>query len=77
MMRLRNNDLEVHSGHTCFFSPTVIKSLMERYGFEVKKIKFVNFHEINTFKRSLQDFLCKIFGNKLRYEMIVFARLTA
>jgi 2-polyprenyl-3-methyl-5-hydroxy-6-metoxy-1,4-benzoquinol methylase len=76
MIRFLNNDLEVHPEHTCFFSPTVMKNLMKRHGFVVKRIKFVNFHEINTFKRSLQDFLCKIFGDKLRYEMMLFAQLT-
>ena len=74
IMRFLNNDLEVHPEHTAFFSPTVIKNLMRRYGFMFKRIKFMNFHETNTFKRALQDFLCKIFGDKLRYEMMIFAQ---
>jgi len=76
MIRFLNNNLEVHPEHTCFYSPTTITNLMKRHGFIVKRIKFVNFNEINTFKRHLQDFLCKIFGDKLRYEMMLFAKLS-
>ena len=74
MIRFLNNDLRVHHEHTCFYSPSTIKQLLERHGFEIKRIKFMNFHETNTFKRALQDFLCKIFGDKLRYEMMIFAQ---
>lgn len=74
LIRFMNNDLEVHPEHTCFYSPTVIKTLLERYNFAIKEMKFVNFTQIDTFKKSIQNALCKIFGDKLKESMIVFTK---
>ena len=75
ILRLRNNDLSVNKEHTAFFSPSVLQTLLERHGFEIKKLKFVNFHKVNTFKRYLQEMFCKLFGDKTRYNMMVFAQI--
>lgn len=75
IIRFLNNDLKVHPEHTCFYSPTTLTGLMNRHGFDVKKMKFINFHKSDTIKRFIQNFLCDIFGDKLRYEMMAFAQL--
>ncbi len=74
LIRLLNNDLKVHPEHTLWFSPTVIKSLLNRHHFTMEKIKFVNFQNADTIKRFLQNLLCDILGDKLRYSMVVFAK---
>ncbi|MDP2925962.1 MAG: class I SAM-dependent methyltransferase [Nanoarchaeota archaeon] len=74
IIRLLNNDLSVNSEHTIFFSPTVIKTLLNRHGFVIEKYNFVNFHKIDTFKRLVQDILCNILGKHLKYTMMIFAK---
>jgi len=76
IMRFFNNNLSVHPEHTFFFSPTTIDTLLKRYAFKIKKIKFVNFSEADTLKKRIQDILCKIFGEHLKYNMMVFANLS-
>ena len=75
IIRLLNNDLEVHPEHTYFFSPTVIKTLFQRYDFEIKKIKFVNFNYIDNLKKFIQEIFCRILGDRLRHNMVIFAKL--
>lgn len=75
LIRFLNNNLGVHPEHTCFFSPALIKELLRRYDFGIKKIEFVNFNEVDSLKKVLQDFLCRIFGKHLRYSMMVFVQL--
>ena len=53
----------------------LIKNLLKRHGFEVKEMRFVNFCRPNSLKKITQDILCKIFGEKLKYNMMVFAKL--
>ena len=76
IIRLLKNDLSVHPEHTFFFSPTVIKTLLKRYDFNVKKVRFINFSEADTPKKKIQDLLCKILGTHLKYNMMIFATLS-
>jgi SAM-dependent methyltransferase len=74
IIRFSNNDLEVHPEHTCFYSPTVIGTLLKRYSFYIKKVIFVNFTQVDSFKKRIQNMLCNIFGDKLRESMIIFSK---
>lgn len=68
------NDPLVNGEHVCWYSPKVIKQLLVRHNYFIKKLTFTNYPFIDPKITSvLSNYICNIIGTKFRETMIVVA----
>lgn len=72
----RTNDPPVNPEHTCYYTPHTLRTLLERYGFKIKKIIYAHYpvKKLNL-KQKITKLLCSIVGEKFKETMIVIATL--
>ncbi len=69
------NDPNVNDEHTLWYSPQVLKQLLERYNLKIKEISFTDYPLLKpTIKNRFVNNLCFIFGDKFRETMIVLIK---
>lgn len=70
-----SNDPYANPEHTCWYSPTVIRTLLGRHGFRVIEMHFVDYPYIKPrLKHRLASMLSALFGRKFKTTMIVVAK---
>ena len=66
-------DPAVNNQHTCYYTPTTIKQLIERHGFIVDKIDFFDFY--GSFFGKIKFKILSLFGDIFKRRMVIYSKL--